>query len=124
MACSSTLHRELVEGSKRAATANGTQFRLRQNAGRGSGRKSKRLHGAHYTPARQSVDKLGEGERKCAIQMDNLNLVEVDKVQFDFESFFAIRRSCLSHLGGPHWAGHDNKSNMEKETYTSPLCER
>jgi hypothetical protein len=25
---------------------------LRQNAGRGSGRKSKRLHGAHYTPAR------------------------------------------------------------------------
>ena len=39
-----------------------TQFRLRQNAGRGSGRKSKRLHGAHSNPARRVPDKPGEGE--------------------------------------------------------------
>ena len=37
----------------KGATANGTQFRLRQNAGRVRGRKSKGLHGAHYTPARR-----------------------------------------------------------------------
>jgi hypothetical protein len=35
--------------------------RLRQNAGRGSAGKSKRLHGAHYTPARRVLDKPGEG---------------------------------------------------------------
>jgi len=56
-----TLHPELVEGLKGAATTNGTQFRLRQDAGRVRTRKGKRLHGAHYKPAQRSVDKLGEG---------------------------------------------------------------
>ena len=39
--------------------------RLRQNAGRGSGRKSKRVHGAHCTPAWRVPDKSGEGQRSA-----------------------------------------------------------
>jgi len=47
----------MTRGASKGTTTKRTQFRLRQNAGRGSARKSKRLHGTHYTPARRSVDK-------------------------------------------------------------------
>jgi hypothetical protein len=52
---------EPPRGEGGAATKR-ARHRLRQNAGRGSGRKSKRLHGAHYTPVRRVPDKSGDGE--------------------------------------------------------------
>ena len=43
--------RQTPPPSRRIWPAAVTQFRLRQNAGRVRGKKSKRLHGAHCTPA-------------------------------------------------------------------------